>query len=89
MSYTLTEILSAYKDCGITATQAELLLTRAPPAGLGLPVQTARDYIGSTQRDCGTPIPPSQPTPTGIDGGVSMPDYNGFWGFLMLYMGMR
>tara|TARA_R100000353_G_scaffold168636_1_gene131277 strand:- start:2684 stop:2950 length:267 start_codon:yes stop_codon:yes gene_type:complete len=85
----LDDVLAAYKDCGISAAQAEILLTRQPPNGVGLPVQTARDYIGSTPRDCGTPIAPSRPAPTAVDPGVDMPDYNGFFGFLMLYMGMR
>ena len=85
----LDDVLAAYKDCGITAAQAEILLTKEPPTGVGLPVQTARDYIGSTQRDCGTPIAPSEPASTSVDSGVSMPNYNGFFGFLMLYMGMK
>ena len=85
----LDDVLAAYKDCGITATQAINLLTGAPPGGVGLPLQTAQDYVRSTTRDCGTPIAPSEPAPSAVDPGVSMADYNGFWGFLMLYMGMR
>jgi len=85
----LDDVLAAYKDCGLTATQAINLLTSAPPSGVGLPLQTAQDYVRSTQRDCGTPLPSSESTESYDDSSVSMPDYNGFWGFLMLYMGMK
>jgi len=89
----LDDILSAYKDCGITYAQAELLLTRPPPTGIGLPTQTARDYLNSTGgRNCGDGINTTDPYGTGISGSLptgtfDIPD--NLFGFFMLLAGLR
>ena len=100
MNYTLTEILAAYKDCGITFGQAMTMITANPPRGLGYPWQTATDYLNSTERNCGDPI--SRP-PNGVQNGVQngaqyvdsksssafnqIPD--DFFGFLVLLGGLN
>lgn len=97
MNYTLTEILSAYKDCGISYQQAMSMITGNPPNGLGYPTQTAMDYLNSTQRNCGNNRPDLDPTrpdaaAAAADDSLnrqypSIPD--NFYGFLLLLGGLR
>jgi len=97
MNYTLTEILSAYKDCGISYGQAFSMITGNPPNGLGYPSQTAADYLNSTQRNCGNNRPDLDPTkPEASEASQifseksqypSIPD--NFYGFLLLLGGLR
>ena len=89
----LDDVLEAYKDCGLTYGQAELMLTRNPPEGVGLPTQTARDYLNSSERNCGDVITPTEPyvpdtsTSTGSSTGFNLPD--NIFGFFMLLGGLR
>ena len=90
----LDDVLAAYKDCGLSYAQAEMLLTRNPPEGLGLPTQTARDYLNSSGgRNCGDGINPNDPygtgtpTSTGSSNGFNLPD--NMFGFFMLLAGLR
>ena len=90
----LDDVLSAYKDCGISYAQAELLLTRNPPEGVGLPTQTAKDYLNSTGgRNCGEGINPDDPYGTGIPGwrppGQKFDIPDNLFGFFMLLAGLR
>ncbi len=97
MNYTLTEILAAYKDCGITYGQAMSMITNNPPNGLGYPWQTAADYLNSTQRNCGNFKPdPAVPESNGAEASQifsenyqyrQIPD--NFYGFLLLLGGLR
>lgn len=97
MNYTLTEILAAYKDCGISYAQAMSMITSNPPNGLGYPWQTAADYLNSTERNCGNNRPDLDPTrpnnaqasaiPSDKPQYPSIPD--NFYGFLLLLGGLR
>ncbi len=96
MTYTLSEILAAYKDCGINYAQAMNLITSNPPVGLGYPTQTAMDYLNNEQRNCGSGTKPD-PTKPDIPAAAaddslnrqypSIPD--NFYGFLLLLGGLR
>lgn len=97
MNYTLTEILAAYKDCGITFGQAMTMITANPPRGLGYPWQTATDYLNSTERNCGNFKPENgSPQPEASEASQiiseksqypKIPD--NFFGFLLLVGGLN
>ena len=97
MTYTLDEILEAYKDCGISYAAAMNMITSDPPNGLGYPLQTATDYLNNTERNCGNiPPPPPPPPPNDQDNnmnGVLTQQYpaipDNFYGFLLLLGGLR
>ena len=97
MNYTLTEILAAYKDCGISYGQAMNMITRNPPNGLGYSWEAAADYLSNTSRNCGTPVPPPPPSPPEDSGThqISTPNSqypaipDNFYGFLLLLGGVR
>ena len=100
MNYTLTEILAAYKDCGISYGQAMTMITADPPRGLGYSWETATDYLNSTERNCGDPISrPSNGVENGVQNGAQYVDSqnirkanqipDNFFGFLLLLGGLN
>ena len=96
MTYTLDEILAAYKDCGISYAAAMNMITSTPPNGLGYPTQTAMDYLNNEQRNCGSntlPDPTNPANQVSDSNGALTQQYPGipdnFYGFLLLLGGLR